>query len=178
MHRIRRVLGKEIISHRGDRYFVSPPEDFAYDVHTFERLVADASHARTDEEAVGYLEQATALVHGDFLAREGSEWARQRSMELRDAVIDAQIALAGRYVRLERHADAAATYRAALERDPWREDLHRALMTALAKSGERLKALRHYERLVGVLKEELGVEPDAATKATYQTIRDREASPA
>ncbi len=55
--------------------------------------------------------------------------------------------------------------------DALREDGYRLMMRAHARRGERAEALRVYHRVVEVLDRELGVEPDAATKAVYQELR-------
>jgi DNA-binding SARP family transcriptional activator len=107
-----------------------------------------------------------------------SEWARRRADELMESTVDANLALADHLRRLDRSHDAARAYKAAVDADPLREDIHRALMRAYAEAGERVKALKHYERLVGILHEELGIEPDEATQALHVAIRDQESMPA
>jgi len=53
-----------------------------------------------------------------------------------------------------------------------REDAHRLVIRALAAAGRRADALKHYEHLVGLLKGELGVEPDNATRALAADLRE------
>jgi DNA-binding SARP family transcriptional activator len=43
---------------------------------------------------------------------------------------------------------------------------------ALARSGQRGAALAHYERCRRTLQAELGVEPEAATRALHAELRD------
>jgi hypothetical protein len=59
-----------------------------------------------------------------------------------------------------------------IELEPWNEAAHRQVMRALVQSGERGAALAQYERCRRILADELGVEPDEATTALYQRIRD------
>jgi DNA-binding SARP family transcriptional activator len=47
-------------------------------------------------------------------------------------------------------------------------------MLAHAKAGERVKALQQYDRLAAALERELGVEPNATTKALRQAIKQKE----
>ncbi len=56
-----------------------------------------------------------------------------------------------------------------------REDAHRLVIRALAASGRRADALKHYENLIALLKSELKVEPDASTKAVVAELRRAEA---
>ena len=58
--------------------------------------------------------------------------------------------------------------------DGLRESGHRALMGALAGAGRRSEAIQQYHVLAHALRAELDVEPDAATLALFETIRDSE----
>src|SRR5690606_30378194 len=55
--------------------------------------------------------------------------------------------------------------------EPWREEAHRQLMTALALNNERSAALAQYESCRRLLAEELGVGPDAETTTLYEQIK-------
>lgn len=55
--------------------------------------------------------------------------------------------------------------------DPLREDVHRQLMERLYRSGDRMGALRQYQLCVDVLKHELNVEPEVATRALYEEVK-------
>jgi DNA-binding SARP family transcriptional activator len=55
--------------------------------------------------------------------------------------------------------------------EPWREEAHRQLMTALTLSGETEAALTHYQLCCRILAEQLGVGPDADTTALYEALK-------
>ena len=55
--------------------------------------------------------------------------------------------------------------------EPWREEAHRQLMLAMARSDHRSEALAHFEVVRNILARELGVEPSEETVALYQSIR-------
>jgi DNA-binding SARP family transcriptional activator len=55
--------------------------------------------------------------------------------------------------------------------DHLREDAHRRVMRLLRDNGDRAGALRQYQTCADLLKKELQVEPDTATKALYEEIR-------
>ncbi|MFZ1466559.1 MAG: ABC transporter substrate-binding protein, partial [Anaerolineae bacterium] len=57
-----------------------------------------------------------------------------------------------------------------LAQDDVREEIHRALMVLYALSGNRVAALRQFDRLVVVLDRELGTHPLDTTRAAYQAI--------
>src|SRR5262249_54463659 len=54
--------------------------------------------------------------------------------------------------------------------DPCREESHRQIMRLLAASGEPSAALQQYRALERTLREELGHEPDAATRQLAREI--------
>lgn len=59
----------------------------------------------------------------------------------------------------------------ALAYDRTREYTHRRLMRLFCLAGDRVRALRQYEKCVLILKEDLGVEPAKGTQALYEQIR-------
>jgi predicted ATPase/DNA-binding SARP family transcriptional activator len=56
--------------------------------------------------------------------------------------------------------------------DPLQEAAHRAMMRLLVANGQRNAALAQYELCRRMLDEELGIEPESATVALYEQIRD------
>jgi DNA-binding SARP family transcriptional activator len=65
---------------------------------------------------------------------------------------------------------AAAYARRALAVDNLSEPAYRLLMTASARLGNRAEAYRTYHRCVEVLRKELDVDPDARTRAVYESL--------
>jgi WD40 repeat protein/DNA-binding SARP family transcriptional activator len=143
--------------------------DHELDAASFARLAASSIAAE--------LEQAVALYRGELLPGFGlpgceafEEWLllmRERYAHLAilalESLARAQLA-AGAYRQAEHHA------RRLLALDPWREVAHRQLMQALAASGDRAAALAAYERCRQLLRDDLGVEPDAETRTLYEQI--------
>ena len=117
------------------------------------------------------LERAVALWRGPFLADvvapepEIEQWLSEQREQLN-----------GRYIaamdRLTPLLDGAARINMArrlVQADTLREGSHRQLMEAYVAAGEKAQALRHYDKLRQLLREELGVEPSPET----QMLRDR-----
>ncbi|MBV8335789.1 MAG: hypothetical protein JO358_10200, partial [Alphaproteobacteria bacterium] len=72
--------------------------------------------------------------------------------------------------------DAAPELKAAAARklinfDPTHEGAVRSLMTALAKMGDRVQAIREYERCVQALRSKADLQPSKETVAVYDAIR-------
>jgi hypothetical protein len=80
-----------------------------------------------------------------------------------------------RYRIAEGDAGAAVPVLERLVRaDDLREDAHRRLMLCYARTAQRDRALRQYERLVEVLREELEAEPEQQSVALAERIRRAE----
>jgi pentatricopeptide repeat protein len=55
---------------------------------------------------------------------------------------------------------------------PYRETGHRLLMEALARRGNVAEALRAYERLRVLLREELGIAPSPTVQGVHRRLLD------
>jgi two-component SAPR family response regulator len=94
-----------------------------------------------------------------------------RQEELRRAYGEALLLLGRLLSTRERHAEAAEAYRKAIAHDGLLEEAHRGLMRCQAALGERGRALKHYEELVGLLEEQLGTSPATETVALHERLR-------
>jgi DNA-binding SARP family transcriptional activator len=61
-----------------------------------------------------------------------------------------------------------------LNRDPYREDAHRQLMDAYARTGNRDAIRQQYDKLKTLLSDELGVDPLPETEATYRRLMQKD----
>jgi DNA-binding SARP family transcriptional activator/tetratricopeptide (TPR) repeat protein len=144
------------------------PARIDVDVARFEQLVADGSPSR--------LEQAEALYRGDFLegfqvkAPAFEDWLVTERERLRELARRAVAKLLAHQTRTGAGEVALRTATRLLALDPLQEDVHRALMRLYVAQGQRAAALRQYQSCVGILRRELGVEPEPATKRLYQDI--------
>jgi DNA-binding SARP family transcriptional activator/tetratricopeptide (TPR) repeat protein len=147
------------------------PDAVDVDAATFERLVGE----RTPEA----LAQAVELYRGDLL--DGitlqeppfEEWLMGERERLRELAVEALAGLLA-FQRAAWAADAALqTGLRLIALDPLQESVHRTLMRLYAQLGRRATALRQYQICVGVLRRELGVEPEADTRRLYEEILQR-----
>ena len=67
-------------------------------------------------------------------------------------------------------AQAEERARMLTELAPYRETGHRLLMEALARRGNVAEALRAYEKLRVLLREELGIAPSPAMQSVHQQL--------
>ncbi len=76
---------------------------------------------------------------------------------------------------VKKSAEAAGVYRQAISYVSLLEAAHRELMRCYARQGERGQALRHYQSLVELMRDELGAPPDPETTALFERLQRGEA---
>jgi DNA-binding SARP family transcriptional activator len=163
---VRRVLGPE--AHR----LRSPSlRSVALDLPGAEvDLIAfDALAARDDPAS---LERAVTLYQGPLLPGCLEQWLLEARRPREEAYLAALEKLAA-HATARGDPQAAARYlRLATQADPLRETAQRALMEALAASGNHAAAAMVYRDLRLHLHRELNAEPDPATTALFHRLRE------
>ena len=122
------------------------------------------------EQAVALLQSAWGLYRGPLMAGWDAPWIAARRDELAESYQEILSSLGEVCERLDRLTEAMDACRAALMEDPLQERIHLALMRIYARQGRRDLVRRQYERLSGLLMEELGVEPMAETTDAYHRL--------
>ena len=128
---------------------------------------------------IAQLAQAVALYRGELLAGFSladaptyEEWLLLRREQLAARALLALKTLADTF-EAQGDLEQAHTYATRLlELDPYGEASRRQLMRILVRRGLPDQALAHYATLRRLLRDELGVEPNAQTVALYEQIRD------
>jgi DNA-binding SARP family transcriptional activator/tetratricopeptide (TPR) repeat protein len=138
---------------------------------------AQGEWGTAEASASSALEVARAPLlpgHGDAPWLDG--WRRR----LEELAAEALELLATAAVRREGGdlAAAEAAARELVEREPYRESAYARLMEVHVARGNRAEALRVYEQLRTLLRDELGTPPGAGVKALHeQLLREEEAVP-
>jgi predicted ATPase/two-component SAPR family response regulator len=141
------------------------------DVTEFEDALLAARRARPAEAALPHLQRAIGAYGGDFLdGMSAGEWALVRRDELRRAFESALLAAGRMQTAAGRHQAAAALFRRAVAHEPLNETAHRELMSCWARLGETARAVRHYDELTELLREQVGVPPAEETTALYRRL--------
>ena len=172
LRELRRALGDPgWVRYSDGHYRFDRSRPHECDVTAFEDALLAARRARPAEAALPELQRAIAVYGGDFLdGMATGEWALVRRDELRRAFESALLATGRMQVAAGRHQAAAAAFRRAVAHEPLNESAHRELMNCWARLGETARAVRHYEELAGVLREQVGVAPAAETEALYRRL--------
>ncbi len=153
---------REIVETRSPGYRLALPES-SVDVFRFQQGVSAGRAALAAGDAMTAattLGATLAMWRGDALADCGVHgWAHGESGRLRELRMAATEDLLDARIRLGDHRATAAELEALVTVDPLREHLWELLMTAHALAGRQADALRVYQRVRRVLRDELGLEP-------------------
>jgi len=167
-----------VVIHRDQAYFIEPALDIWVDVEVFDdQLKAAHQHLATAEsvKAEAYLEAATSLYQGEFLAGDPYEqWAIVMREHLRLSYLDALDQLSELRLNSDNYAGCVAVCLKLLACDNCREDAHRRLMRCYSRQGQLQLALRQYHCCVAALRTELDVAPSPVTTELFKCLRRHE----
>src|SRR5882757_2079837 len=171
LFRLRKVLGQDAL--QGDGEFVALSETAVLcDVGRFEALVREGSRDA--------LSAAADLYRGRFIddvsvPEEGwNEWLTGERDRLQELALGAMVRLGEQELAAGRAEHALKAGQRAIALNNMREDAHRLIVQALAATGRKAEALKHYQDLVALLKRELNTGPDAATRSLVAELRTTE----
>jgi DNA-binding SARP family transcriptional activator len=165
LHKIGVAFAADVIEADRSSLAFAPSIGASVDTHAFETACA-----------AGDLNEAVRLYAGDFLQSlsiDGSaafdEWAFFRREALRSQLVQALERLIERELAAgdARAAITAATRLVGL--DPLSESAQRHLIRAHLRAGDRAAAERQYQACAQLLKSDLGITPDARTRALLTT---------
>jgi DNA-binding SARP family transcriptional activator len=164
----RKLLGDALISKRS--HYMLDRHKVAIDVDELDQVLAELDSIDDPKAQRPTLERAVRLFRGEPLAGWNQEWTEGEVGRLRSAHIEL-LERAGR-ARLAT-GDAHGALKAAqqgLTLDSYNEGLWRLAMQADGRLGQRDSVSRRYEHLRRLLEEQLGLEPESATRALYYEL--------
>ena len=153
------------------------------DVKAFDGLIQECvSHSHPSNwgchACLERLEEAAGLYQGDFLAgynlpdcQELEEWLRLQREHYRLKMVQVTGWLSQGWENLGELERALAHARRLAAIDLFDESAHRRIMQVLWRMGRRPEALAQYALCQQILRDELGVEPEAETAALYEQIK-------
>jgi DNA-binding SARP family transcriptional activator len=173
---LRDVLGDlPVVVHRDGAYSLDAGLDLTVDAEELEDLAAEGARLRRAgdlEAAARAYREAAALYAGDLFEDDPyEEWLSGRRRYLRETFLTVLGELADCESALGDPSAAIAVCRQALLVEPEREDVHRRLMAAYARVGQRAQALRQYVVCADALRRRLLAEPSPETVALLERIR-------
>ena len=174
LSKLRRLLPEGALEGRGEirlelgRHARVDVEAARDGIHRAEALVA----ARDWYGTIGPTLVASNISQRRFLPGEDGDWVEEVRRELEEIRVRALECTARRSLGLggSEVAVAEATARRLIDLAPYRESGYAALMEALERQGNVAEALRVYERLRGLLREELGAAPSPAVQRVHERL--------
>jgi len=173
LYRARQALGENAITFEDDLYQINPELDLWCDAREFENLTKQTRllsprDARTED----LWHKAVSLYRGEFLPSLSQDWVLARRDIYHETYLDALVGL-GECARARKNfREAIVAFKRALELEPYREDIHRAIMTCYANLGEKKQIHAHLHRLQELLRHDLAVEPSTETITHAKSLLD------
>jgi class 3 adenylate cyclase/DNA-binding SARP family transcriptional activator len=168
LFRLRKVLGQDALESDGEVVSLNAAAVLC-DVSRFEALVREGSRDARSAAADLYRGR---LIDDVTVSEEGwNEWLTGERERLLELALGAMIGLGEQELTAGRAEHALKAGQRAIALNSMREDAHRLIVQALAATGRKAEALKHYQDLVALLKRELNTEPDAATKSLVAELR-------
>lgn len=146
----------------------NPQADFWLDVAEFERLGGHPDH----------LEAAAACYTGELLEPIYDDWVFFERERLLNQYFDILTRLVFQHRECRNYPKAIVFARQLLNRDAFREDTLRQLITLRYELGDRAGALQEYKTFERRLKDEIGLAPMPETQALHELILCNERLPA
>jgi DNA-binding SARP family transcriptional activator/DNA-binding CsgD family transcriptional regulator len=179
LSRLRKALGVGVLEGRGELQLVLP-EGAWVDWEVAHDAMARADAALREEDwraAWGPAQAALAIADRGLLPGLEAAWIDERRVELAELRVQALEAVATIGARLggSELGPAERAARAAVEAAPFRESARATLMEALAAQGNVAEALRVYEDLRCLLRDELGTTPGSSLVALHERLLQSDA---
>lgn len=179
VHALRRALASldapgDLIRYNANGYHLNLQHGVTSDVAIFRQAWQQGRRYEANgdiQAALRSYNQATAVYSGEFLADDYYvEWTIGLREELRDIALQIFDHRSRLYQTCGEIVPAIEDLKCILAEDELREDIYRRIIAAYAELGQRNVARHWFEHCWGILDQQLGIEPEAATQELYQTI--------
>ncbi|GIQ68779.1 response regulator [Xylanibacillus composti] len=140
------------------------------DVDEFLQLASLVKSVNSEQER-GACERMIALYKGDYLEEHDYGWAKPKRDQLVQLYTQAVIATAKYETHTGRARLALSRLLPLQQKEPYSDELCRAMMEAYAYLGDSHALRQHYEEFSALLASELGVRPHERTETCYQQLR-------
>lgn len=171
LYRARQALGENVVVFDDELYKVNPEIEIACDALELDDCVRQARMLQPiDARADDLYQRAVTLYRGDFLTSIDSAWVDEYRRHLYETYVEALLG-SGHCARARGDfRTAISTYRYALQQEPYRESIHRALFLCYADLGEPYQVLTHFREMQSLFQAELGINPSPETIQLVQTL--------
>ncbi|MBN8992451.1 MAG: hypothetical protein J0H42_29790 [Rhizobiales bacterium] len=153
---------------------ISPLAPIWFDIVAFEKDISPAFTAppgALEPSLVRRLSAALGHYRGDLLLGWYDNWVLIERERLRLLCLRGHRRLMEHYAAIGDVESAIASGLSALRIEPLQELVQQQVIAFYFASGQRVAAMRQYERLVQLLKDELGIAPSRAIRDLVERIR-------
>lgn len=174
LYKLRKMLGRnDFIIAAGQTYKVNPAISIWFDAELFEREITAALRCPDAEQTTARLKGALHLYRGAFLdLPSAGEWSVEHRNRLQLLRFRGLSALADLQIGNGLLNEAIATLEQLIQADELHEEPWRRLMNCLQRNGQGDQALLLYRQLARRLRDEIGVEPEPATRALARRLAE------
>ena len=172
LSKLRKALGGDALRGRSELR-LEPGAPVWVDVEAAAAGARRAEACAQDGEWAAAAEAAQAALDacaGDLLPDQHGAWLHQQRAELASVQVRALEVRAAAALRAAELGTAVEAAQAAIALAPFRESAHRLLMEAHEAAGNPAEALRAFEDLRGLLREELGTNPGPDAMAVHERV--------
>ena len=166
--------GAGLIISVGSGYGMDRRADISMDAEKFEDIFRETRREQmTDAVRLGRLMQAAALYRGRFLPRSSVErWVIPLDTYFHSEYLAVCAECCAILEEQKRWGEIISLCKEAVLRDPYAENIHIALMTALARSGARDAAEQHYKNLTDMYFRDFGIPPSEVLSEFHSRMRN------
>lgn len=161
------------VSQRGEPR-ISPAAPIWFDIVAFETGINSSLSAPTgklEAPLVDGLKAALSHYRGDLLLGWYDNWVLTERERLRLLCLRGYRRLMDHYAAIEDLDGALEAGLSSLRVEPLQELIQQRVIELYAASGQRVGAIRQYERLAQLLKSELGIAPSRTTRSLIESIK-------
>lgn len=179
VYRVRTVL-KDLCSESPGEYIVFSRNTYLWnrdlpcrvDAEDFEELCLKGEDSRLpEEERIRAYMQAIELYKGEFLPKSSyADWVISKNAYYASLYSKAVEQVVGMLFREERYEEIVGVCDLAVVLYPYNESIHYSLLRALIDSGQRRKAITHYEYISDFFYKKLGVTLSDPIRALYKEM--------
>jgi LuxR family maltose regulon positive regulatory protein len=159
------------IQRHGSSYGLNLASGFELDAVEFESRIKAGLEETDGAKALTLLEKGLELYKGDYMPdRRYEDWCIEERERLSVLYLRGAERLAQLLVQAEAYDRAIHWCEAIVRKDACWEEAYRLLMLCHLRLGNRRQAVKWYRKCLQALKDEMGVEPMAATQELYEQL--------
>lgn len=166
-------LKLNFLLYRDGAYLLNPELTYSIDLEDFDHLLAEGETARRAKQTdlcVARFEAAIKLYRGEFMQGCYDDWAEEQRAYYLEQYLHMLETLAVEAQNAEEWSRSLHLAQQILRVDAFREDIHCMVMRAHSAQGNLVAVREHYEKLRGILRKELSIEPSAETQKIYRQL--------